>query len=291
MGEIQRRFPMPIGSVCQSLHQVAERFAPVLPHLVAAYRQSFRKHADESRWRNDGRSWYLWLFATPELALFCLRPTRAHTVITEVLGTEPLPGVLNVDRYAAYNFARCVLQYCYAHLLRDVEALATLHPNAPEVAAFVTAVAEELAAAMRLWANHALPDATYYAEARAIAGRLQALGDRPARHPAVQAFQGLLRRHRDRLYHWAADRRIPPDNNFAERTFRPGVIARHLSFGSQSNAGARTREILMSVVYTLRLRGRPVLQAIRDALNVLAHDATADPYALLFPAAATAQLN
>ena len=38
----------------------------------------------------------------------------------------------------------------------------------------------------------------------------------------------------------------PPDNNRPERELRPLVIARKISFGSQSAAGACTREVLMT---------------------------------------------
>jgi len=45
---------------------------------------------------------------------------------------------------------------------------------------------------------------------------------------------------------------VPADNNRAERELRPLVIARKVSFGSQSDAGAQTREILMTVLHTLK---------------------------------------
>ena len=43
--------------------------------------------------------------------------------MVDILGKKKLSGVLVVDRYAAYNKAPCDLQYCYAHLLRDVKDL------------------------------------------------------------------------------------------------------------------------------------------------------------------------
>ena len=47
----------------------------------------------------------------------------------EVFGAEPLPGVLVVDRYNGYNKMPCSIQYCYAHLLREVK---DLEKNFPE---------------------------------------------------------------------------------------------------------------------------------------------------------------
>ena len=63
---------------------------------------------------------------------------------------------------------------------------------------------------------------------------------------------------------------------------RPLVIARKISFGSQSEQGALTREILMSVLHTLRKRTDDVFGAFKRALDALAEDEKRDPYKLLF---------
>ena len=85
-----------------------------------------------------------------------------------------------------------------------------------------------------------------------------------------------------RLYHWAKAPTIPADNNRAERELRPLVIARKISFGSQSEQGAQTREILMSVLHTLAKRTENVFGAFKEALDVLAENEKRDPYKLLF---------
>ena len=84
------------------------------------------------------------------------------------------------------------------------------------------------------------------------------------------------------LYHWAKNPAIPADNHRAERELRPLVIARKISFGSQSEQGAQTREVLMSVLLTLRKRNNDVLGAFKRALDKRAEDETRDPYKLLF---------
>jgi len=52
--------------------------------------------------------------------------------------------------------------------------------------------------------------------------------------------------------------------------------------GSQSEAGARTREVLMSVLQTLRKRSEEVIAAFQRALDRLAEDPKANLYKLLF---------
>ena len=76
---------------------------------------------------------------------------------------------------------------------------------------------------------------------------------------------------------------MPADNNRAERELRPLAIARKVSFGSQSEAGARTREVLMSVLHTLRKRTEDVRAAFQRALDRMAEDpVSVDLYKLLF---------
>jgi hypothetical protein len=60
------------------------------------------------------------------------------------------------------------------------------------------------------------------------------------------------------------------------------VIARKASFGSQSNAGAQTREVLMGVLHTLRKRRAEAQAHFKRVLDQLAADPTRDPLALLF---------
>ena len=76
---------------------------------------------------------------------------------------------------------------------------------------------------------------------------------------------------------------MPADNNLAERDLRPSVIARKVSFGSQSDAGAQTRSILMSVLHTLKKRCADPCSALKTGLDRLAQDPTVDPFELLFP--------
>jgi len=282
MGKVCQQLGIGAGAAFQMLHRVGALFQGVLPKLLQEYRQAPVRHADETGWRNDGRSGYAWLFAAATLSVFLFRSSRAARVAREALGTEPLPGVLVVDRYKAYHRAPCELQYCYAHLLRDVKNLAKEFPEEGEVQAFTATLIPLLAAAMHLH-SQPLSDAEYYAEARRLQQEIQQVIQQPAQHLGVRAMQDLFRDNAHRLYHWVEDRRVPADNNRAERELRPTVIARKISFGSQSDAGAKTRETLMTLVHTLARRRADPEHHFKWVLDQLAEDPRRDPVALLFP--------
>jgi len=282
LGQIEKQTGLGYGSLVDAMHQLARRLKAVPEALREAYRRAPVKHADETGWRNDGGNGYAWLFATPTLSLFRFRPTRAASVVRETFGPRRLGGVLIVDRYAGYNHAPCAIQYCYAHLLRDVQDLEKAFPDQPEVAAFVAALAPLLAGAMSL-RGQGLARGTFRRQAAALKRRILAVVNRPARHPAVQEMQDLFRQKAERLYHWARDPAIPAENNLAERELRPLVVARKVSFGSQSDRGAATRETLMTVLHTLRKRTPDPAHAFKAALDHLAQSPDADPVQLLFP--------
>jgi hypothetical protein len=281
LGRIEQQTGVGYGALVEGQRLLARLLEPAVEMLIEEYRSSEVKHADETGWRTDGQNGYAWLFATKGLSIFRFRQSRSAAVAAEVLGQKRLPGVLVVDRYHAYNKAPAALQYCLAHLKRDVEELEKQFPDQSEVNAFVRSLAPALGEAMHLRVLR-LSRKEFCRRAKRVKRRIIAIAHRQARHPAIWNIQEILHKNSERLYHWARDPTIPADNNLAERDLRPLVIARKVSFGSQSEAGAKTRETLMTVLHTLKKRGISVAEALKAALDGLAADRSLNPTDLLF---------
>ena len=62
------------------------------------------------------------------------------------------------------------------------------------------------------------------------------------------------------LWTFARVEGVEPTNNGAERALRPAVLWRKGRFGSDSEAGSRFAERLLTVVASCRQQGRPVLE-------------------------------
>jgi transposase len=283
---------MPQGRVCQMtglsngalteiFHRLARLFAAVPPKLIQEYKKDPAKHADETGWRTNGKNGYAWLFATQQLSIFLFGKNRSAAVPQELFGKNQSPGVLVVDRYSGYNQVPCALQYCYAHLLREVQNLEKEFPAEGEIQTFVATVAPLLAKAMSL-KQKKISNTRFYAQAKKLKAKIKAAMKAPAKHLAIRRIQDIFREHANRLYHWAHDRRVPAHNNLAERDLRPSVIARKVSFGSNSTAGANTRSILTTILQTLKKRGRDPNLYLKQTLDQLAHHPKRDPYHLLF---------
>ena len=245
------------------------------PILVTEY--NIRKNPNK-HWRKR----YAWGFFTPDTSIFRCRDTRSGDVALEVLGDGRAgEETLVVDRYGGYNRFGGNIQYCYAHLKRDTEDIVTDNPDSAECKAFADEFVPMLSKAMGL-RKEPIDDDEFLAAAATVEKSIRGCAARPARHPAVQHVQNIFREKERRLFLWAHDREVPAENNRAERELRPLVIARKTSFGSQSEKGRETREILMSVLNTLAKRSDDALAAFTAMLDALVENPSLDVASQLF---------
>ena len=256
-----------LGGLAGVLRAVADRAAPALEDLRERVRGSPHVHADETGWREDGANGYVWFFGTPDLRYFHRDGSRSGAVVREVLGAD-FDGTLVSDFYAAYNTHEGPHQRCWAHLLRDVHDLRVAHPGDDGVATWADGLHALYREAVRLAALDQ-PEAARLAARDTLERQLAALCQ-PFWAADCAAPQATLCRRvdlfLDELLTFVADPAVPPDNNLAERSLRPLVIARKISGGSRSAEGSRTRMALASLFATWHAQGRDPLAACHHLL-------------------------
>jgi transposase len=288
-GDVARRFDIGLGALNKSMQNLAVLLNPCMDILIRQFMANPVRFGDETGYRENGVGKYAWLLSTLDVSLFLIGRSRAGDVPLSLISPfiaadDSLQhGTLNVDRYSAYNQMPFMLQYCYAHLKRDAEKLETDFPKIKEAKDFAAALVKQLSMAMHLHGDKQLSDTQYYAKAEEIKAEIIRICDSEAKHPAVQNLQNIFRKNQHRMYHWAHDRRVPPDNNYSERSLRPLVISRKLSFGTQSAKGSQTREILMSVLHSLKKQGHDPAARIHQALNLKTQNSEFDLARFLFP--------
>jgi transposase len=268
LGQIAEQLSLNYSTLAESFKRVGNLLKPCLEQLKKDYRQALVRHADETTWRTDGGNGYSWYFGTQDVSLHLFRETRSRSVVKEVLGQEKLAGMLVVDRYAGYNRVPCALQYCYAHLLRDLKKLEEEFESNEEVKNYTREMKLCLTDAMQL-RNRGLSVSDYQGAAEAIKARMLELSQKPAKHLAVRNWQDFFVEKSERLYQWCASAEIPAENNYGEREIRKVVIARKVSYGSQSEEGAKRREIWTSVLQSLKKREGEPRRKLVEVLNRL----------------------
>lgn len=271
------------GTIWHSMYRLGGICQLAEPALIEDFRRELVRFADETSWRTDGRNGYLWLFSTLRTSIYIFGASRASAVPKRILGDHKLPGVLVVDRYAGYNSMPLSLQYCLAHLLRDLKDLQEEFSEVAEIARFCEAMIPLFASAISL---RGLPikEEEYYRRAREISDAMLDLSSAPSQHLGVRSFQDLILDEGDRLFMWTKDRSIPAHNNFSEGQIRRTVISRKVSFGSQSEKGAKTRSAICSLLGTAEKRvgnGDKLVEWLTDALNEISWQPKTTIYDLL----------
>lgn len=87
------------------------------------------------------------------------------------------------------------------------------------------------------------------------------------RHAKTSGLCQQLLHHRERLWTFLDHESVELTNNASERALRPAVIWRKLSFGTQSEAGSRFVQTLLSVIETCRQQERDVFTFVTHAIQ------------------------
>jgi len=256
------------GQIVALLHRLTEQLEPTLAALKARIRGSPAVQADETGWREDGTNGYIWSVSTPTVRYYEYHHSRGHEVVEALLGPE-FSGVLGSDFYAAYNCYEGLHQRCWVHFLRDGHDLSEQYPDDAAVQKWFTAIkALYEKACAYAGPDPALPLARQQAARRQQQQILeQELWQLCA--PYVQSSSPLqtlckrVQRFLPELFVFLARPEVPADNNLAERTMRPVVIARKISGGSRSPSGSQTRMALFSCFGTWAAQGlNPFFQCL-----------------------------
>ena len=212
---------------------------------------------DETGQKNNGQLWWTWCLRTDLYTLYKIDSRRSADVLLELLGKD-FDGVIGCDYFSAYRrFMRevdVIVQFCLAHLIRDVKFLTTL-PDARD-----RAYGERLRAALKdLFAVIHRRDEM---SAAAFARELQAARDwvlhrglydvPPTRH--AQNLAKRFREHGAAYFTFVTTPEVEPTNNLAERAIRFVVIDRHITQGTRSEAGRQWCERIWTAIATCATR-------------------------------------
>lgn len=268
---LSKIFGLRHGSLIHNFYRLGQALERIYQKIITDYRASRVKHADETSWRIAGKNAWAWIFCTLQTVLFHFAASRKGEIARNMIGKSNGDDIVVVDRYAGYNGIDPPRQFCFAHLLREVQQLEKDFPDHKEVTHFKRIFAPLLAEAMKL-RNQPIDDELYYVKAKSLKRKIMRTANKDSRHPAIAHIQEIFLNHQKKLFHWVQDRRIPAENNQAERDIRPTVISRKVSFGSHSVSGMNTRSVLMSVFHTLhkrqhKLSANQVFENMLDAIE------------------------
>jgi hypothetical protein len=242
------------GEVIHILSQMAEAFGPYYQRLIDELRAASARNIDETIWRINGGNVQLWAFVTKWVTVYTIASSRAHTVPLQVLGIKH-QGVDVHDRFSAYKtLARKtgnVQQDCWTHIICDAKELVQFY----EVeGAHVYQVVKDIYDRAKAYDHRGTEE-----DIERLFQDMAEMLDRPYQSQHCYRFVVNLLLEKENLFEFVKNPEVDGTNSSAERAIRPPVVARKISGGSRSYAGAKNYEVLLSVVQTLHQNEKNLL--------------------------------
>jgi transposase len=263
------QFPISPGGLVQMWRRLREVLLAWYLEIQTQAMESAVLHADETGWRVNGKTYWLWCFTTSDLTYYMIDRSRGSPALKKFFKKE-FAGVLVSDFWGAYNAVVCAQkQKCLPHLLRELKRTRHYHKPGGDWPAFCKQLKRLIRDAIRLSKRRKELTASQFASRRQrLEKRLESLLEQPWENPHARRLVKRLRRHASELFTFLDHSGVPADNNHAERQIRPAVIARKNSYANGSEDGAETQAILMSVFRTLKQRGYNPVSVVIEAIGV-----------------------
>lgn len=290
--------PLSAASVMAIEQAASAALAAPVAQATATAQQAPIKNVDESGWPQQRdldpgepegtplKKGWLWSMTTKDAVIYLIRRSRAQAVARELLGVklgdELFDIVVGCDRYSAYHWIPMWnRQLCWSHLDRDFLALSErANPVAKAVGEMLLKQADLLWAA---WHAYQAGELTFDELGKKLAPvRKQVDALLRQGHKAdekTKTFCHNLRQLEPALWTFLRVEGVEPTNNIAERSQRRGVCKRDRTFGTQTSAGSRYVERILTTVATCHRQGKNALTYLTEAL--IAYINGASPPALI----------
>ncbi len=261
--------PTALGSITTLEAETSAALASPYHEAETAVREAPVKNTDETGGSETGQKRWLGTAATATVAFFVIHLRRSFEGLQALLG-ETITGIVTSDRWAASNTLPLEQrQICWAHLKRDFQKLLERGGPAEASGRVGLEVVECLFADWWSFRRGERDRAGLQARVARLARELQETleqGCSCADAKAATFCANLLVLY-PALWLFATLAGVEPTNNHAERILRLGVLWRKNAFGCHSAEGCRFVERMLSVVQTLRLQKRPVLDYLVRAIE------------------------
>ena len=228
------------GGLSATWQRLAEILTPWYEQLAEEAKASAYLHADETGWRVQGQTCWLWCFANGQVCYYLIDRCRGSAVLQRFFG-EAFAGILLHDFWAAYeSIAVRDRQYCLVHLLRELEKV-DQHNSAPTWQAFAKLLRRLIRDGIRLRKRSDFTPQKYRSRILRLGRRLDALIATESADTDARRLLKRLRRTGDHLFTFLDYPQIPFENNFAERMIRPAVSCGRTASRTALTAGPSRR--------------------------------------------------
>jgi len=256
-----------LGSVSKIEQETSAALAAPVAAAAAFVQEQPVQHADETGWREAKQRAWLWVVVASRVAVFLLDRSRGAQVARRLLG-EARQGILISDRWSAYNWIPVEQrQLCWAHLSRHFKGFADCGEQARRLGIDLLICCKTMFDQWHRVRDGTLRRADFQQLMEPLSGEILDRLREGSRcdAPKVAGRCREILKLEGALFTFVRVAGVEPTNNVAERAIRPAVLWRKGSFGTDSEPGSRFVERILTVVTTLRLQQRNVLDYVTSA--------------------------
>ena len=243
------------------LAQLSRDWEQEYDHIAELLSYQMVIYIDETGWKVGKKACYTWAFSTLHHVLFRCGVSRSKSEAQAVLG-ETFGGIGVTDDYAAYKSLFTKHQLCWAHLLRKAIKLMLQNPTESVYRDFLDELYGIYQRSVRWQQDQRLSVGRpqKVEELKALILELctrsgESLNsEMPLPEQTMIRLQNELVRGIDSLFVFVAHPEVEATNNRSERNVRREAEVRKGGRTSKSEAGAKCRGIIMTVLATLNTR-------------------------------------
>jgi len=269
------------GQLAKLVRKVSTSLDPIYDELINRLRFEPILNVDETGHKDSGAQHWTWCFRAESFTTFSIHPSRGSDVLVETLGKE-FDGVLGCDYFSAYRKymtdVNATVQFCLAHLIRDVRFLTTLPDKV--TSNYGNRVLDRLRKLFRvIHRRGAMTEGNFY---KALCSSRDALVDTARRAPKRSEAQNLAKRFKEHgaaYFEFITTPGLEPTNNLAEQAIRFVVIDRKVTQGTRGRTGQRWCERIWTVLATCAQQGRSAFDVLCESIE--SHLTGAPPPSLL----------
>ena len=271
--------PISRGYLAKIIQKVSCALAQPYEELLNRLPLESTINVDESGHKENGDRFWTWVFKAELYVLFKIDKSRGSQVLIDVLGKE-FDGVLGCDYFSAYRKYmkdfNVSLQFCLAHLIRDIKFLTSLPDQATKdygkrlldhVKGLFSIIHqhESMSPQLLMEALTIAKDAIIRAATEDVPSSINADGKEEKKEAWNMAKR--FREHGESYFLFITTPGMDPTNNTAERAIRFIVIDRHVKQGTRSVKGRQASERIWTVIATCELNGRSAYDFILKAVT------------------------
>lgn len=281
-----------IGAISESQGKINSWLEPLYRQIGQYVRSSSVANADETTYyRGKERRW-LWTLVAGGATYFMTHYSRGKAAANTLLGD--FCGVLVTDHYSGYNgYDREKRQLCWAHLIRGFERISQRRGKAGDIGNRLLFLSHLVSRTHHRYQSHQFDPPIYHRSMARLRQSFKHTLELGSQHHDGQKADGKKPRTASQCAHLLKDEEmcwtflrypcVPLTNNTAERSIRPYLIWRKLSFAVQSSRGEQFRPMILSIVETAKGLGISTSDLLREVCELGLRGEPVDIKLPLFP--------